>query len=219
MCHSFFASELVASLFLLSPWLYCTWFSLCPYLLGPLLWFFLLVPHWSGCSWCPSGSSFLPFLSEIRQSAFPRAGLCRVFYEEKSTFWVCLLLFFLKVIMVIPALRLVALVAVLCWACLLYRRCVLKVRGCSRGVEKKNRKKKSCHLFLSEKDSIVSLSVSRHFCPSVRTDIRAFRGSSIFFDLSVSSRLQASFVHVHVFRGPRRLQAAFRYLPCWYDWL
>ena len=46
--------------------------------------------------------------------------------------------------------------------------------------------------------------MSGPFCPSVLTDIQAFRGSSIFFDLSLSSGLQASFVHVHVFRGSRR---------------
>ena len=56
----------------------------------------------------------------------------------------------------------------------------------------------------AKKDSIISLPVSRPFCPSARTDIQAFRGSSIIFDLSVSSRLQALLVHVHVFRGSRR---------------
>ena len=50
-------------------------------------------------------------------------------------------------------------------------------------------------------DLVVSLSVSKPFCPTVRTDIQAFQGWLIFFDLSVSSRLQASFAHVHVFRG------------------
>ena len=46
-------------------------------------------------------------------------------------------------------------------------------------------------MFKAKKHSTVSLSVSRPFCPSVRTDILAFRGSSIFFDLSVSSWMQS----------------------------
>ena len=46
-------------------------------------------------------------------------------------------------------------------------------------------------MFKAKKHSIVSLSVSRPFCPTVRTDIQAFRGSSIFFDLSVSSWMQS----------------------------
>ena len=81
----------------------------------------------------------------------------------------------------------------------------------SRGAEKTDRKNVAI-MFKAKKHSIVSLSVSRPFCPTVRTDIQAFRGSSIFFDLSVSSWMQSLFVYVHMFRGSRRAASGIQIL-------
>ena len=82
------------------------------------------------------------------------------------------------------------------YARLLHARQAKKVQGCSRGMEK-NRKKKRCHPFLSEKIN------SQPVCEQAFLPLRSDRS---FVDRRFSAINQASFVHVHVFRGSRRLR-------------
>ena len=86
----------------------------------------------------------------------------------------------------------------------------MEVRSYGRGTEKKFLKNVPS-LSEKRKDSLVSLFVSKPFCPCVWTDIQVFT-SGIGLSCIQYVEMQLTFVHIYAFRVSMRLQAAF--LPC-----